>query len=45
LVLRLTVTDDDAAKVEERERWQNWQRENSGGTYGQYLDWKKAQGL
>lgn len=39
------LTDDDAAKVEERERWQNWQRENSGGTYGQYLDWKKAQGL
>ena len=36
---------NDAAKVEERERWQNWQRENSGGTYGQYLDWKKAQGL
>lgn len=36
---------DDAAKVEERERWQNWQRENSGGTYGQYLDWKKAQSL
>ena len=39
------LTDDDAAKVEERERWQNWQRENNGGTYGQYLDWKKAQGL
>lgn len=39
------LTDEDAAKVEERERWQNWQRDNSGGTYGQYLDWKKAQGL
>lgn len=39
------LTDDEAAKVEERERWQNWQRENSGGTYGQYLDWKKAQEL
>lgn len=39
------LTDDEAAKVEERERWQNWQRENSGSTYGQYLDWKKAQGL
>ena len=35
------LTDEDAAKVEERERWQKWQRENSGGTYGQYLDWKK----
>lgn len=39
------LTDEDATKVEERERWQNWQRDNSGGTYGQYLDWKKAQGL
>lgn len=39
------LTDGDAAKVEERERWQNWQRKNSGSTYGQYLDWKKAQGL
>lgn len=39
------LTDEDAAKIEERERHQKWSRENSGGTYSQYLDWKKSQGL
>ena len=39
------LTDADADKVAEREQWQSWQAANSGGTYGQYLDWKKAQGL
>lgn len=33
----------DAQKLEERERYQNWERNNPGSTYGQYLDWKKAQ--
>ena len=33
----------DAQKVENREEWQNWQRDNHGGTYSQFLDWKKKQ--
>lgn len=33
----------DTQTVENREEWQNWQRENHDGTYSQFLDWKKKQ--
>lgn len=26
----------------DRDGWKAWQEDNSGGTYGQYLDWKKS---
>ena len=40
------LTDEakrQATITADRDEWKQWERDNNGGTYGQFLDWKKKQ--